>query len=65
MIFLVLSAKMVFLFPENMILIFRQKIKDNLSQKIHRNMVFSVYSVKVALLFRTNMISTFCQKKQR
>ena len=42
MIFLVLSGKMAFLFPENMILFFRQKMKTNLSQKkIHRNMIFS------------------------
>ena len=33
MIFLVLSGKMIFLFPENMILFFRQKMKDDLSQK--------------------------------
>ena len=33
MIFLVLSGKMVFLFPENMILPFRRKIKYDLSQK--------------------------------
>ena len=34
MIFLVLSGKMIFLFPENLILFFRRKIKDDLSQKI-------------------------------
>ena len=33
MIFLVLSGKMIFLFPENMILFFRQKMKDDLSRK--------------------------------
>ena len=34
MIFLVvLSGKMIFLFPENMILFFRRKMKDDLSQK--------------------------------
>ena len=33
MIFLILSGKMVFLFPENMILFFRRKMKDDLSQK--------------------------------
>ena len=46
MIFLVLSGKMMFLFPENIILFFRQKIKDDLSQKIHGNMIFSVYMYK-------------------
>ena len=33
MIFLVLSGKMMFLFPENLILFFRQKMKDDFSQK--------------------------------
>ena len=33
MIFLVLSGKMIFLFPKNMILPLRQKMKDDLSQK--------------------------------
>ena len=33
MIFLVLSGKMIFLFPENMILHLRRKMKDDLSQK--------------------------------
>ena len=33
MIFLVLSGKMIFLFPKNMILFFRHKRKDDLSQK--------------------------------
>ena len=33
MIFLVLSGKMIFLFPENMILFFRHKRKDDLFQK--------------------------------
>ena len=37
---LVLSEKMGFLFPENMILFFRQKIKDDIFQKIYGNMVF-------------------------
>ena len=43
MIFLVvLSGKMIFLFSENMILFFRRKIKYDLSQKMHGNMMFSV-----------------------
>ena len=33
MIFLVLSGKMMFLFPENVILFFRWEMKDDLSQK--------------------------------
>ena len=52
---------MVF-FPENIILFFRQEMKDNLSQKIHGNMIFYVYSVKMAFLFPTNMILPFYQK---
>ena len=47
MIFLVvLSEKMIFLFHENMILFFRWKMKDDLSQEIHGNMIFSVYMYK-------------------
>ena len=41
MIFLVLLGKIMFLFPENMILHLRRKMKDGLSQKIHRTMIFS------------------------
>ena len=41
MIFLVLSGKMRFLFPENKILHVRRKMKDDFSLKIHRNMIFS------------------------
>ena len=33
MIFPVLSGKMIFPFPENMIWFFRHKVKDDLSQK--------------------------------
>ena len=38
-IFFVLSGKMVFLFPETLILFFRWKMKDDLSQKILGNMI--------------------------
>ena len=42
MIQVVLSGKMILLFPENMILFFRRKKKDDLSQKkIHGNMFSS------------------------
>ena len=51
---------MIFLFPENMILFFRQKMEDDLSQEIHGNMIFSVHSINV-----TNMILHFCKKNQR
>ena len=40
MIFLVLSGKMIFLSPENMILPLRRKMKYDLSQKIHGTMIF-------------------------
>ena len=40
MIFLVLSGKMIFVFPENMILPLRRKIKDDLSQKNTRKYIF-------------------------
>ena len=43
---------------------FRRKVKDDLSQKIHGNMMFSVYSVKMAFLFPTNMKLPFCQKSK-
>ena len=39
MIFLVSSGK-IFLFPKNMILFFRRKIENDLSQKIHGNMIY-------------------------
>ena len=58
MIFLVLSEKIIFLFPENMILHFKRKIKDDFSQKnirkydisfkLYEKMVFS----KMAMLGR-------------
>ena len=42
MIFLVLSGKIVF-FPLKTYFFFGRKIKDDLSQEIHKNMIFSVY----------------------
>ena len=51
-----------FFSPENMILFFRQKMKDHLSQKIQRSMIFSVYSVKIVSLFPSNMILTPVKK---
>ena len=46
-----------------MILFFRQKIKDDFSQKLHGNMMFSVFSVKMVFVFPRNMILPFCHKK--
>ena len=51
-------------FPENLILFLRRKIKDDLSRKIHGNMISSVYAVKMVFLFITNMILPFCQKSK-
>ena len=46
--FLVLSGKMMFLFPENIILFFRRKMKDDLSQKNSwKNYIFFKYSEKM------------------
>ena len=47
-----------------MILCFRRKMKNDLSQKIHGNLIFSVYSVKMVFHFSTNMILPFCQKSK-
>ena len=49
---------------DGIILFFRQKMKDDLSQKIHGNMMFSVYSVKTVFRFPTNMILPYCQKNK-
>ena len=64
MIFLVLSVKMAFLFPKNVIFFFKRNVKDDLSQKIYENMVFSVCSVKMVFLFPTHMKLPFCQKSK-
>ena len=42
MIFLVSSGKMMFLFPENMMLFFRWKMRDDFSQKINKNIIYSL-----------------------
>ena len=52
------------IFDLNMILIFRRKMKDDLSRNVHGKMIFSIYSVKILFLFTTNMILPFCQKSQ-
>ena len=43
MIFLVLSGKMIFLFSENMMLFFRHKTKDDLSQKKYLEILYFLY----------------------
>ena len=39
-------------------------MKDDLSQRIHGNMMFSVCSVKMVFFFPTNMKLPFCQKSK-
>ena len=39
-------------------------MKDDLSQKIHGNMMFSVYSVKMVFLFPATMKLSLCQKSK-
>ena len=46
MIFLVSSGKMIFLFPENMILFFRQKMND-LSENIYMEIVEICYTLQL------------------
>lgn len=47
MIFLPLSRKMIFLFPENMILFFEQKRKDNLPQKKKQQQQYTHTQMKI------------------
>ena len=53
MIFLVSSGKMIFHFSGSMMLFFRRKMEDDLSQKIHANMIFSSNVLK-RWSFQTN-----------
>ena len=45
-IFFAMSEKMVFRFSRKHEIFFRRKMKDDLSQKTHGNMIFSVYMCK-------------------
>ena len=51
MIFLVLSGKMVFPLPKNMILFFRRKMKMIFLKEMHGNIIFSVYLAKMVFFF--------------
>ena len=64
--FLVLSGKMLFPRSENMILFFRQKMKDHLSQKNTWNYEIFCISVKMEVvpLFPTNFALPFCKKRK-
>ena len=61
MIFLVLSGKMVFFFPKNMIFFPWEKARDYFSQEIHRNMIFSAY---IYGCYR-RCVTPLCHKNQR
>ena len=72
MIFPALSGKMIFYFPENLILSFRRKMKDNLSQENVLKKVLlkimaleydlSCISRKMVFLFPENMMLFFIRK---
>ena len=63
-LFLVILGKIIFLSPENMVLLFRRKVKDIFLKIIHQNMIISLCLVKMGFLFHTNMIVPFCQKSK-
>ena len=72
MIFPVLSGNMIFYFPENLILFFRRKMKDDLSQENVLKKVLlkimaleydlSCISRKMVFLFPENMMLFFIRK---
>ena len=59
MIFLVLSEKMIFLFPENMILHLRRKMKDDLSQKKYTEIWYFLQTFWKDGLFRKSRAGTW------
>ena len=60
MIFFLLSGKMIFLFPENMILFFRHKGKDDLSQKnTWKYDIFFKYSEKMVFPRNSHLNTIF------
>ena len=61
-IFFLYYQEIQYFSPKNMILVFRRKMKDEVSQKMHRNIIFSVYWVKMVFLFPRNMILPLCWK---
>ena len=53
-------------FPQKFdIFFYRQKMKDDLSQRLHGSMMFPVYSIKMVFIFPINMKLPFCQYKLR
>ena len=71
MIFLVSLGKMIILFPQNMILFFRRKMKDDVSQKklkkkkINRNNVFCKCSEKMVFQKKLHWNMTFLIPQER
>ena len=53
-----------FFFPKIWYFFYGRKMRDNISQKVHGNMMFSVFSVKIVFIFPTNMKLLFCQKSK-
>ena len=62
--FLVSSGTMIFLLPENVILFFGRKMKDDLSQKILGNMMFSVYQIHGNIIFSSNVLKRWSFQKK-
>ena len=64
MVFLMLPGKIVLLFPKNRVFLFGPKMEDDLSQKLHRNIILSVCLVKMRIFFFLNMILLFRQMQR-
>ena len=62
--FLVSSGTMIFLLPENVILFYGRKMKDDLSQKILGNMMFSVYQIHGNIIFSSNVLKRWSFQKK-
>ena len=62
--FLISSGTMIFLLPENVILFFGRKMKDDLSQKILGNMMFSVYQIHGNIIFSSNVLKRWSFQKK-
>ena len=60
MIFVVLSRKMIFLFPKNMILHVRRKMKDDLSQKKYTEIWYFLQTFWKDGLFKKGRAGTWC-----
>ena len=64
LLFLLLSGKMIFLFPENMILLFRQRMKDHICHKnTWKYDIFCIFG-KDGISFSDKYDITFSQKRK-